>query len=166
VEERFFNKLETFDNEMRAKGFKPHTETLSLEKVTYCHEAHEKLGLSAEEPLLCLRRLRFIDDTPIVHLETFLQFSPYDKLMNVDFNTESLYDSLEKFYGVRIKFAHREIEAVNASKKDANLLKIPVNKALSLVKTLGYTSREKPPVEFSIARYRGDMNKFSVDVTR
>jgi GntR family transcriptional regulator len=56
--------------------------------------------------------------------------------------------------------AHREIESVNARKSEAELLRIATNKAVSLVKTVAYS--DDTPVEFSVARYRGDLNKFSV----
>jgi GntR family transcriptional regulator len=82
--------------------------------------------------------------------------------MGVDFGASSLYDSLEELCGVRVNRANREIESINARKPDAELLRIAPNKALSLVKTVAYSSASQLPVEFSIARYRGDLNKFSV----
>jgi GntR family transcriptional regulator len=164
VDDRFFNKLETFPNEMAAKGFLPRTVTLSLEKLSFPHEANERLGLAEDEALIYLSRLRFIDNAPLVYVETFLPFKPYERLMSVDFNTASLYDALDSLYGIRINHARREIEAINASRREAQLLHIANNKALSLVKTTGCTGQT--PVEFSIARYRGDLNKFSVDVYR
>jgi GntR family transcriptional regulator len=164
IDDRFFNKLETFQDEMTAKGFRPRTKTLVLERRRLPHEATERLGLQMDEALIYLCRLRFIDNVPLVHVETFLPYKAYERLMQVDFDTTSLYKSLEELYGVRINHAHREIEAVNASRKEAELLQIAHNKALSLVKTTAYA--DHGPVEFSIARYRGDLNKFSVDVRR
>lgn len=57
----------------------------------------------------------------------------------------------------------REIEAVNARRKEAELLKIPANKAVSLVITVAHSEDSPLPVEFSVARYHGYLNKFSVD---
>ncbi len=166
VEERFLSKLETFNDEMRSKGLIPHTQVLGLEKLTAPHEAHERLGIPLEEPLIYLSRLRSADHTPLVYVETFLPYRQYAKLMEVDFTTASLYESLEQLYQVYIHRAQRQIEAVNARPRESKLLQIEQNKAVSLVKTVAYANKTDVPVEFSIARYRGDLNKFSVDIYR
>lgn len=166
VEERFLSKLESFNNEMRAKNMTPHTVVLSLEKITGPHEAGERLRLPLDAPLIYLSRVRSADNIPLVYVETYLPYNQYPQLMNVDFNEKSLYDSLESLCHVRVNRVCREIEAVNARKKEAELLKIAANKAVSLVKTVAYSENSPLPVEFSVARYRGDLNKFSVDIYR
>jgi GntR family transcriptional regulator len=166
VDERFFSKLETFQKEKLAKGLTPHTMVLSLTKHLGHHEANERLSLPLDAPLIYLRRLRSVDNVPLVYVETFLPYEQYKKLMNVDFGVHSLYDSFEKLYKVRVNRVRREIEAINAPRKEAELLQITKNKAVSLVKTVAYSDDSPTPVEFSIARYRGDRNKFSVDVYR
>jgi GntR family transcriptional regulator len=166
VDERFFSKLESFNREMIAKGLKPQTEILEMKKLYGNPEANERLALPLDASLIYLRRLRSVDDVPLVYLETFLPFEQYSKLMEVDLTVNSLYDSLEKLYRVRVNRVYREIEAINASKKEAELLQIARNRALNLVKTVAYSDEVPEPVEFSIARYRGDLNKFSVEVYR
>ncbi|MDR1288505.1 MAG: GntR family transcriptional regulator [Treponema sp.] len=166
VEERFFSKLESFSREMISKGLSPRTKVLVLEKLEGPQEANEKLEIPLDASLIHLERLRMADDVPLVYLDTFLPYDQYRKLMKVDFNVKSLYDSLEKLCRVRVNHVRREIEAVNAQKKEAGLLQIAKNKAISLVRTIAYSDDAHLPVEFSIARYRGDMNKFTVDISR
>jgi GntR family transcriptional regulator len=166
VDERFFSKLESFHNEMTAKGLAPQTKVLAIKQLSGPLEASERLGISLDAPLLYLSRLRSVDAVPLVYVETFLSYEQYKRLMEVDFSVNSLYDSLEKLCHVRINRARREIEAINAPRKEAELLHIAKNKALSLVKTVAYSDDTPNPVEFSIARYRGDINKFSVDTFR
>jgi GntR family transcriptional regulator len=164
VEERFLSKLETFNQEMRSKGLTPQTRVIKIEKLTGPHEANEKLRLPLDAPLLNLSRVRLADGVPLVYVETFLPFEQYQKLMDVDFTVHSLYQSLERIYHIRVNRVRREIEAINARRKEAELLQITQNKALILVKTLASSDDTPLPVEFSIARYRGDRNKFSVDI--
>jgi GntR family transcriptional regulator len=166
VDDRFFSKLETFHDEMTAKGLTPHTKLIALKKLFGPLEANERLGISLDAPILYISRLRSVDNIPLVYVETFLPYEQYEKLMEVDFNTTSLYDSLEKLYQTRVNRVRREIEAINAPRKEAELLHIARNKAISLVKTVAYSDKFSSPVEFSIARYRGDNNKFSVEVYR
>jgi GntR family transcriptional regulator len=164
VEERFLSKLETFNQEMISKGLTPQTRVIKLEKLTGPHEANEKLGLPLDAPLIYLSRVRLADQAPLVYVETFLPYEPYLKLMKVDFTVNSLYKSLEELYHVRVNRVRREIEAINARSKEAELLQITKNKALILVRTVASSDDASMPVEFSIARYRGDRNKFSVDI--
>jgi GntR family transcriptional regulator len=166
LEERFFSKLETFEEEMLSKGLTPYTKVIKLSKLTGPHEANERLKLPLDKPLLYLIRLRSVNEIPVVYLETFLPYEEYEKLMDVDFNTHSLYDSLEEIYNVRVNRVRREIEAINAPKKESELLNVTKNTALNLVRTVAYASPSPNPVEFSIARYRGDVNKFSVELYR
>ena len=160
LDARFLSKLETFNDEMRSKGLKPSTTVLKLERMSGPCEANERLSIQLDSPLLYLGRVRFADGVPLVYVETFLPYERYSALMEVDFGESSLYKSLERLCGVRINRAHRQIESVNARKSEAELLQIATNKAVSLVKTVAYS--DDTPVEFSVARYRGDLNKFSV----
>ena len=166
VNERFFSKLETFHDEMVEKGYNPKTLVVKLEKVAGPREASERLLLPLNAPLIYLSRVRFVDAVPLVYVETFLPYDEYNELMRVDFTVNSLYDSLEKLYRRRVNRVKREFVAVNAPSKDAKLLHIARNKALCLVKTVAYSDKSPNPVEFSIARYRGDLNKFSVELSR
>jgi GntR family transcriptional regulator len=166
VNDGFFSKLETFHDEMAEKGLKPNTLVIKLEKINGPHEANERLSLDLNAPLLYLSRVRSVDHVPLVYVETFVPYNAYPKLMRVDFTVNSLYDSLEKIYHIRVNRVRREFVAVNAHQKEAELLHTTRNKALSLVKTVAYSSNAPGPVEFSIARYRGDLNKFSVELSR
>ena len=166
VDERFFSKLEIFNREMISKGLSPRTRVLAVKKIEGPHEANERLCIPLNAPIVYLSRLRFVDNIPLVYVETFLSFEKYSKVMNVDLAVNSLYDSLEEIYRVRVSRVRREIEAINVPRKEAELLQIAKNKAVSLVKTVSYPENSTDPVEFSIARYRGDLNKFSIDVYR
>jgi len=166
IEARFLSNLETFNNEMHAKNMRPSTKVIALNKITDVHEATEKLQIPSNTPLIYLSRLRLADESPIVYVETYLPYENFSNLLNIDLNEMSLYDSLEELYGIRVNRVRREIEAVNALRNEAELLKIAVNSAISLVKTVGYSQSFDGPVEYSIARYRGDMNKFSVEIYR
>jgi GntR family transcriptional regulator len=164
VEDKFFSKLEPFNKEMIEKGLKPTTVVIKLEKIQGPHEANEKLAIPLSEPLIYLSRVRSVDAVPLVYVETFLPYETYNKLMLVDFTVNSLYDSLEKIYQTRVNRVRREFTAVNAHQREAELLQIARHQAIGLVKTVAFSDSQA--VEFSIARYRGDVNQFSVELFR
>jgi GntR family transcriptional regulator len=137
---------------------------LGLEKISGISDVNERLWLPFNAPLIHLSRLRFANDTPIIYVETFLSFEKFEKLMNVDFSANSLYDSIYRLYGIYVDRMRREIKAATAPKKEADLLRLTKNKAICLVRTLAFA--DNAPVEFSIGRYSGELTKFSVDIFR
>jgi len=163
---RFFSQISSFEDEMLEKGKTPATHVQFLGKISALPAINEKLKLSLDAPLICLTRLRFADKTPLVLVDTYLSCLHYAGLLNVDFTTNSLYNVLESNFNTRINRVTREIEAVNARKKEAELLQISHSKALILTKTHGYTENKQEPVEYSVARYRGDVNTFDVEIFR
>lgn len=166
VEGRFFSKLQSFNQEMEQKGMVPSTQVLEKKVVEGKASVNERLGIPLSSPLLYLKRLRFADSTQLVYLETYIPYAIFPQLDKVDFSTASLYDSLETFYGVRVNRVSRDLEAVNATPSVAALLNMKPGSALCLVHTLAYAQEYPQPVEYSIARYRGDMNRFHVELER
>ena len=165
IDVRFLQKLESFNDQMRQKGLIPSTKVLSLGKVPSVQQVNEKLLLEPDEALISLMRLRFGDGEPVVSVDTFIPYARFPRMLEQDFEYGSLYERLEALYGMRIFRVHREIEATGANRREAELLGIESGDAICLVKTVGYTEANLP-VEYSVARYRGDRNKFSIDLYR
>lgn len=165
IDARFFQKLESFSDEMRQKGLTPSTRVLSLQEKEGDRRINEKLGLAAEEKLIYLERLRCADGEPIVYLETYIPYKYFAGLLGQDFETQSMYALMEQVCGMRMSRVTRQIEAVGATPAEAGLLQMDKGAAICLVRTVGYT-QENTAIEYSVARYRGDRNAFSVELYR
>lgn len=165
IEAKFFTRLQSFNDEMIQKGFEPSTQVINLEKIPNMSNIAEKLQIPLDSPIIKLERLRYANEDPVVYLQTFVPYNNYEKLMDIDFTVTSLYSIMEEIFDVRVYRVFREIEATNATRKEADLLKMNSSGAICLVKTVAYT-KDDLPVEYSIARYRGDRNKFSVSLIR
>ncbi|MDD4797195.1 MAG: GntR family transcriptional regulator [Eubacteriales bacterium] len=160
---RFFQRLQSFHEEMEQKGLHPATRVLRCEKLDSRYEIAAELGLPAGDALLHIKRLRLADGRPLVVVDTYLPYTAFGWLMQENLERESLYDLLEG-KGTRVDRVTRIMEAVNVSAEDARLLQMGKDKAVCLVKSLA--SAGGVPVEYSIARYRGDQNKFAVELLR
>ena len=165
IDVRFLQKLENFDSQMRQKGLTPSTKVLSLLKLPSVRRVNDILQLEPDEPLISLMRLRFGDGEPVVTVDTFIPYTRFPAILEQDFENNSMYGLLETLYSARICRVHREIEAAAANHREAELLNIENLSPICLVKTIGYTDADLP-VEYSVARYRGDRNKFSIDLYR
>ncbi|MDL2323655.1 GntR family transcriptional regulator [Ruminococcaceae bacterium OttesenSCG-928-A16] len=165
IDARFLNKLQSFNQEMTQKGLVPSTQVLSVQTIEGKSSINKLLNIPAGEKLLYLERVRYTDGEPIVYLETYLPNTLLGGLAQEDFTHKSLYSLLEEKYNLRVEKVQREIEAVNATTHVAGLLEISKGKAICLVTTVAYAG-DMMPVEYSVARYRGDRNKFSVELYR
>lgn len=165
VDENFFQKLESFNQEMLQKGLTPSTKVLTLKAIPGIKDINKKLGIAADEKLIYLCRLRYANGEPIVYFETYISYDRYTDLLREDFESGSLYSVLELKYNTRVIRALREIEATIANSTEAKFLDVRRNSAICLVKTVAYTCKDVP-VEYSVARYRGDRNKFTVELVR
>ncbi|NLP35709.1 MAG: GntR family transcriptional regulator [Clostridiales bacterium] len=165
IQAMFLNKLLSFNEEMNIKGLTPSTKVLDLKVVADNPSINSLLNLSERDKLIYLERVRYANDEPIVYLKTYIPYEPYSDLLNQDFVHNSLYAMLEDIYNKRVTRVHRKIEAVNATRKEAELLEISKGDAISRVRTLAYT-KDDETIEYSIAKYRGDRNEFSVELYR
>jgi GntR family transcriptional regulator len=165
IDEGFFAKLESFNDEMRQKGLTPSTKVMKLDIAESEPEINAKLSLPPDDRMLYLERLRYADDEPIVHVRTWMPLAITEGLQHEDFTVSSLYQLLEDKYSVRITRVSRQFEAVNATPQDAALLNIKKGGAICLVRTVGFM-KNNVPVEYSVAKYRGDKNRFSIDLIR
>jgi len=165
IEASFFQKLDSFNQEMIDKGFVPSTQVLDLCVIQGQPDINKKLMLPEQDELIYLSRLRFADKDPVVFLETYLPYKNFESLIHEDYTVTSLYSVLENTYFCRIEHAVRRIDAVPANAQEAKLLLLKLNSPVMLVRTVAYADHDMP-IEYSIARYRGDRNTFTVELKR
>ena len=163
LEANFIQKLESFHQEMSHLGMIPSTEVLRLEIVPGIPGYNERLNLNDNEDLVLLERLCRGDGEPLVYQESYLPASRFAGLVQEDLSAHSLYRTLHERFGTDVVHIHRQIEAVNASHTVANLLKIARSQAICLVENVAY-DQLGVPVEYNLSRYRGDRNKFTMDM--
>ena len=164
IEQEFTHLIESYSEEMSAKGIYPKTNLLyfNVEKAT--EEVSQNLQLAEDATVFKMVRLRYANDQPTVLVTTYVPEARVPELIDYDFAQVSLYDTLEK-YQLKVTRVIRKLEVMEANETTANLLNIEVNKPIFYFHTQGLTADEKP-IEYSIAEYRGDINSFVIDVQR
>lgn len=163
IKQDFIRRLEPFNEQIERTGRKPGTELLSLEVVGMTEAVAEVFHAEPGEKAVYLHRKRSADDEPIVTVETYLPYEKCAFLMRHDMVHESMYNVLAEREETRICRVNRIMEAVAANEDDARLLNIQSGKPIHLFHTIGYNQHDEP-IEFSVARYRGDRNRFEVDL--
>ena len=70
--------------------------------VIHDEDAAARLGLDPEDELICLKRLRYVDDVLSRYSVIYLSASRFPKILTHDFSDDSLADFLFKAYAVQL----------------------------------------------------------------
>ncbi|HEV2463123.1 MAG TPA: GntR family transcriptional regulator [Acidobacteriaceae bacterium] len=147
--------LQGFTEDMRQRGMKASSRLLEQSVVDVDEELGEKLRLNSGDQVMLLRRLRLADGIPMALEESRVPLRQFPGLERMDFTTHSLYATLREKYGVRIGYADEIIEALPATRDEAELLTIPNRSSILSISRIILTAQETP-IEAACSRYRGD----------
>ena len=164
IKQDFTHIIQNFNDEMSQKGVSPGTKVLEKKLLLPDEITQEKLNLKNGEKVIKLVRLRYANNEPLLVVTTYI---PYDKakfLFEKDFEKVSLYDSLEE-KNINIKKAIRTFEVQKANKKTSSLLTVAKDDPVFYLETIAYSDKNIP-MEFSKCFYRGDKNKFIVEIEK
>jgi GntR family transcriptional regulator len=135
--------------------------TFSQRPVEAAMAGHLKLPVST--PVYDIHRLRLINEEPVM-LERFtIPVSRFPGLERHDLVTRSMYEIMEKEYGVSVSRARQSLEPVVAAEYEAELLGIEPGAPLMLERRLSF-DKENQPVEYGKDLYRGDRFRFVTDM--
>lgn len=123
------------------------------------------MGAKTVQKYIYLYRKRFVNQSPIVHVETYLPYDSCAFLLDHDLSKESLYQVLSERDSTRVMRIVRTCEVRTANSADVAVLGMKRGKPIHFFVSMGYTKAGKL-VEYSLARYRGDQSKFRVEITR
>ncbi|WP_237224076.1 GntR family transcriptional regulator [Rothia nasisuis] len=154
--------LRSFTEDMKARGHRPQSVTLSCHMVEAPPLVARDLVLDAGAKVIEIRRLRSADGSPIAfetaHFlpEAFAQLEPE--------MTGSLDAQLRRS-GFSVESAVQRLSATNLTKEEAAWLEVPQGTAALRVEKVGFTGRGLA-VESTQTLYRADRYDFEVRVER
>ena len=147
---------------LRAHGLKPGWRRLQVAKVKASRKVATFLGLSENQLVMEIRRLRLADDEVIGLHMAYLPY-PLAESVKEEYLTQgdsSLY-YLEVLMGIPLSESNRIIEAVPASESEAKLLKVRPGAPLLQIQRIT-NGADGHPLEFLRAVYRGDRFEYYV----
>jgi GntR family transcriptional regulator len=144
-----------FSDDMRQRGFEPHTNVLSAGVVPASEDVAGSLGIEPGEELARLERLRLADGEPMSVEESCLVHRLCPGVLEGDYGVASLRDALDDKWDIRWSRATQVICAVPATSRLAELLSVKPGEALLYIERVSY-SQQNVPVELLRIHYRGD----------
>lgn len=158
--EKNIREVQSFTEEMEARGSRPHSKLISSEVVPAGAETAEALHLSPEEEVIRIRRVRVADAVPMGVETTCLPASLCPNLLDKFDPRTSLYRTLLQVYGIHIAQADEVVEAGLANAEEARLLGIPKGDPVFLFTRTSYVEGGKA-VEYVKSTFRGDRYKIT-----
>ncbi|MDF2539461.1 MAG: GntR family transcriptional regulator [Herbinix sp.] len=163
INQNFIQVLGSFNDQIVKSGRTPQTELIDFKIITAPENVADVLKLQPKDKVIFIHRKRCADTEPIVMVKTYLPYKKCSFVMEHDLAKESLYPILSVNEETRIYKIKRIIEAVDSTAYDIKNLNVNRGKAIQQFISTGYNVFEEP-IEYSIARYRGDRNSFEVTI--
>lgn len=157
--EQKLSRLTSFSEDMERRGKAARSRWLERGLFMPSPDEMTALGLSSEESVARIARLRLADDEPIAIERASL---PVDILPNPLAVETSLYDTLERD-GHRPVRALQKISAVNLAEADATLLAVIAGDAGLRIERTSYLATGRV-AEFTRSIYRGDAYNFIAEL--
>ena len=165
IKQDFLLVLDSFNNEMRRKGLVPTTKVLEFTLFKSDNQISKALGLKKGSDVVKLRRLRLANNEPFVLVLTYLPYHMLDNILSKNMNIESLYKVLERDYQLKIDSASLILESKIAGDYQSKHLRIKKGDPIQQIQRIARLS-DGTPIDFSLAEYRGDRNKFTINLKK
>jgi GntR family transcriptional regulator len=148
-----------FSQRMSMAGMNPSSRLLHRDVITSEPIIAHRLNTAADSPLIMLKRLRLVNDEPLMIETSYLDAAMFADLMQIDLESESLYRILEQNYGTCIVEAEHTMEPTLPTAFEAHHLGIECSMPTLLIRVLAY-SADRVPVEVSKGVVRGDRCRY------
>ncbi|WKD58482.1 GntR family transcriptional regulator [Corynebacterium caspium] len=151
IQESFSDQVSGFYRQQAALGREVTTQVIS-NTVTRNPQAATALDLHPTAELICLERLRFVDNTLRQYVITYLPASRFPAVLSHDFSRGSLFEFLETHYQVSLTSNNLLVHLATVDEYLAPLLEVPENTAVLAIDSTVY-SDQNTPIAFGIATH-------------
>ena len=163
VEEHFVQRTDGFYHDMTSRGHTVSTRVLEQGVTLPAPYVRRCLELGQDEQVLKIDRLRSVDGTVLLLVQTYIPVSLCPALIHVDLSGTSLYTALEELCGRTIVSGTRTVEAVPARSSAAHLLGVNKGEPLLKIESISYLEDGRP-IEYYEAWHRGDRSKIEIEI--
>jgi GntR family transcriptional regulator len=158
-------RLSGFTQDMKELGLVPNSNTLQFAPLMPPRDVSEALKLEENEAAIMLERLRFAGKDVMGVDISYFSFKRFMKLLNMDFENNSLYQTLEKEFGVIPIRSKDYVEARRCPREIADLLEISPGDPVLFLREFVY-DQDEIPFELGEAYYRADRNVFRFEIRK
>ncbi|MCO5969155.1 MULTISPECIES: GntR family transcriptional regulator [Actinoallomurus] len=147
-------RLVSFTEDMRARGLEPGARDLDHRTTQANSNLARVFGIPVGAGVHVIERLRTADGEPMAVERSQIPAAVAPGLLDIPLRDVSLYDVLEKRFGVIFDAGEQTIEAGLADAADARLLDLPRGSAVLLLQRRSFMNGRC--VELAVSTYRAD----------
>ncbi len=162
--QRDHTRLTSFFDKAENEGVKVRAKLLGLEVIPATPKVAEALDIPAGTRVIRVKTLRYADGEPITVHDAHIPHKLFPNLVNENLEVQHLWTLFEKS-GYRVRRAVQRLEAREASKEVAHLMKIKEG-APVLFKERTVYADDGTPIEFTYCYNRGDLYSLTVALER
>jgi DNA-binding GntR family transcriptional regulator len=151
-----------YSDMVREMGLIPAAKLLKKEKLLPPEEVKDALKLSEGEEVYKLEILRYADGVPLAYSFTWLPTKFFEDFLRHTTPFFSLYEIIERVYGVRPLRMNSVLQAVFPTAKEALYLEISSGTPLLQISSIVKDEKNRR-VEYTESKYRGDLCRVSID---
>lgn len=155
VSQPFGQELISFAESMVRKGLSFDTKVIEQGLEHPKKSVQEKLGIAAEEQILFLKRVRNIDDEPVIFMENYINAAICKGIQDADFTKTTLFSEMERRSQKKIDYGVRTFEARAIEEDQAKWLSLPEGYPVLYLDQLVYLEGNIP-IETSKVWLRSD----------
>lgn len=145
-----------FGEKMRAAGLQFGTTLLEMSVVEAPEQVAQALSLETETEVVCVRRVRYLSNTPFALQIGYLPRAIGEKAIEFDLEKGSLTGILQDFLGLKLSSATETVGARGATAPEARLLGTSSGFPLLIVNGVTYDVSSRP-IRYTESMYRSDL---------
>jgi GntR family transcriptional regulator len=123
-----------------------------------------KLNIPKDKHVIYIKRLQIVNNEPVLLQETYIPYHICPLLLEEDIGHNSLFDLLEKKYGIKITKAENQIELTYLTAEESRLIGLPEGSAAILLNQYFYSG--DTVIMYTRSIKRTDRYKFVIDLER
>jgi GntR family transcriptional regulator len=160
--------LISLSERMRQQGLNVTTRVITVAEVLPSSRVKKALMLADKEPVVEIKRVRYIENDPITIETNFIQKDIFEGHMTPEQlktyldQGNSLYELINNRLGVKFTRAHQTFEPILLQEDEQKILDCGENPVGLLIYRTTYS--EKAPVEYVKVVHRGDLCKFEMEL--
>lgn len=151
-----------FSQVVRNLGRTPSAHVISADLLEPNEKVRLVLGLAEGERAFVLEILRCADEVPVALNITWVPENVCPNLLQYSSPFTSLYDLFETVYDIHVKRVSSSFQATHPTQKEAAHLQISPSTTILHIESVTRDDRMRF-VEFTSAKYRGDLCRVSID---
>lgn len=163
IDLQYMGNMISYDDQIKGMGMTPSTQVIKFETLTADAFIAEQMELKKGSKVIELIRVRFADGEPIAVVQSFLPYDLCAFILDVDFEQNSLYQTLAGERNTTVVRVERVVEAKIISREDSKLLNVERGFPVQSFLNKAYNEAGRV-LEYCSSRYRGDRNKFCIEV--